>query len=60
MKTLSCGEITPGCDATFEGETDEDILAQTGRHAVEDHGLEVTSEVVDLVRSRIRDGATDV
>ena len=60
MKTLSCGEIMPGCDATFEGATDEEILAQAGRHAVEDHGLDVTPEVVDLVRSHIRDDAADV
>ena len=57
MKTLACGEIMAGCDATFEGETEEEVLAQAGRHAVEDHGLEVTPEVVDLVRSHIRDDA---
>ena len=55
MKTLACGEIMPGCDATFQGQTDDEILAQAGRHAVEAHGLEVTPEVVDLVRSHIRD-----
>ncbi len=57
MKTLACGEIMSGCDATFEGETVEEILAQAGRHAVEDHGLVVTPEVVDLVRSHIREDA---
>ncbi|HEY7033073.1 MAG TPA: DUF1059 domain-containing protein [Thermomicrobiales bacterium] len=61
MKTLACGEIMPGCDARFDGQTEEDILVQAGRHSVEAHGLEVTPEVVELVRSHIRDdgaGAT--
>jgi predicted small metal-binding protein len=58
MKTLACGDIMPGCSATFEGQNEEEILAQAGRHAVDEHGLEVTPEVVDLVRSHIRDDAT--
>jgi len=44
----------PGCSATFTGETEEDILQQAGPHAVEVHGLEVTPEVVETVRSHIR------
>jgi predicted small metal-binding protein len=59
MKTLACGEIMTGCAATFAGETDEEILAQAGRHAVDVHGLDVTPEVVELVRSHIRDDADD-
>jgi predicted small metal-binding protein len=57
MKTLACGEIMPGCGATFQGETDDELLAQAGRHVVEDHGLEVTPDLVELVRSHIRDQA---
>ena len=55
MKTLACGEIMPGCDATFSGQSDDEILAQAGRHVVEHHKLEVTPELVELVRSHIRD-----
>lgn len=55
MKTLACGEIMPGCDAVFSGETDEEILAQAGRHAAEVHGMAVTPEVVALVRSHVWD-----
>jgi predicted small metal-binding protein len=55
MKTLACGEIMQGCPATFAGETEDEVLAQAGKHAVEAHGLEVTPEVVTLVRSHIRD-----
>jgi predicted small metal-binding protein len=56
MKTLACGEIMPGCEARFDGETEEEVLAQAGRHAVESHGLEVTPELVETVRGFIREG----
>jgi predicted small metal-binding protein len=55
MKTLACGDIMPGCEATFQGETEDEILAQAGEHAVTVHGLEVSPEVVELVRSRIKE-----
>lgn len=57
MKTLACGEIMSGCTRTFSGSTEDEILAQAGRHAVEDHKLEVTPEVVATVRGHIRDTA---
>lgn len=54
-KTLACGEIMEGCPATFSADTDEELLAQAGSHAVEVHGLEVTPELVEVVRGHIRD-----
>jgi predicted small metal-binding protein len=58
MKTLACGELVPGCPATIQAETEDEILAQAGRHAVEAHGLEVTPELVEQVRAHIRDDTT--
>jgi predicted small metal-binding protein len=55
MKTLTCGDIIPGCTATFTGETEGEVLQQAGRHAVEVHGLELTPELVETVRAQIRD-----
>jgi len=55
MKTLACGELVPGCAKTFRAETEEEVLAQAGEHAVRDHALEVTPELVEQVRARIRD-----
>lgn len=55
MKTLACGELMPGCGQTFQGETDDEILAQAGQHAVEVHNLDVTPELVQMVRDHIRD-----
>ena len=55
MKTLACGELVPGCAQTFRGETEDEILAQAGRHAQEVHGMQVTPELVEQVRAHIRD-----
>lgn len=55
MKTLACGEIMPGCAQTFRAETEDGILTQAGQHAASDHGIEVTPEVVEMVRAYIRD-----
>ena len=55
-KTLACGDIMEGCSATFSAETDDELLAQAGQHAAEAHGLEVTPELVEVVRGHIREG----
>ncbi|MGC4108931.1 MAG: DUF1059 domain-containing protein [Nocardioides sp.] len=54
-KTLACGDIMQGCQATFSAETEDELLAQAGQHAVEAHGLEVTPELVEVVRGAIHD-----
>lgn len=55
-KILACGEIMEGCPATFSAETEDELLAQAGKHAAEAHGLEVTPELVEVVRGHIREG----
>lgn len=55
MKSFACGAVVPNCTATFEGETDDAILAQVGEHACSAHGLEtVPPELVAEVRRNIR------
>jgi len=39
MKTFACGDVVPGCNATFTAPDDAGILAQAGAHAAADHGL---------------------
>lgn len=56
MKEFACGAVVPGCMATFEGESEEQILEQVATHAREDHGMEtVPDEVVSQVRENITD-----
>ena len=55
MKTFSCGDVVPGCDARFVCATDDEILAEVARHAAEDHGLTtVPPELVEAVRAAVR------
>ena len=54
MKKLACGDLMEGCAHTFEGATEEAILALAGKHAAQDHGMEVTPELVEQVRAHIR------
>jgi predicted small metal-binding protein len=54
MKEFSCGAVVPGCVATFEAETEDELLTQVAQHAKEDHGMdEVPPEVVEQVRANI-------
>ena len=59
MKTLACGELMAGCKARFTGTSEDEILAQAGRHVAEDHKMAVTPELVEAVRAKIRDAGND-
>jgi predicted small metal-binding protein len=55
VKQFACGDVVPGCDATFVGADDAAILSQVAHHASADHGLlEVPAELVGAVRGAIR------
>ena len=54
-KILTCRDVGPDCDADVRGDTEDEILEQAGAHAQADHGLEVTPELVEVVRSAIKD-----
>jgi predicted small metal-binding protein len=50
MKEFRCGALVPGCWATFQGESDDEILRQVVVHAREQHDMEqVPPEVVDEI-----------
>lgn len=54
MKRFRCGDVVPGCGATFHGASTEDILDQVARHARADHGLiDLPDALVEAVRGRI-------
>ena len=52
--SLACGDVMPGCAATFSAETEEDLLAQVVPHAAEEHDItDLTPEVVETVKAAI-------
>jgi predicted small metal-binding protein len=45
----------PGCSATFEADSEDELLAQVGPHAAEAHGItDVTPEVLQAVKGAIK------
>ena len=55
MKELKCRDAGFDCDAVVHGETEDDVLAQTGPHAREAHGVEVTPEMAAQIRPLVHD-----
>ncbi|QGG93653.1 DUF1059 domain-containing protein [Actinomarinicola tropica] len=56
MKRFNCGDVVPGCDASFLAAHEGEILQAVGQHAAADHGLaEVSDELVSAVRAAIVD-----
>jgi predicted small metal-binding protein len=55
MKEFSCGDVVPGCTASFRSQSEEALFEEIARHARESHGLEELSpELIESVRKRIR------
>lgn len=55
MKELTCRDAGFDCDAVVHGETVDDVVQQAGPHAKEAHGLDVTPEVADRIRTLVHD-----
>jgi predicted small metal-binding protein len=45
----------PGCAATFSADTEDELLAQVGPHAADEHGIaEITPDVLEAVKGAIK------
>jgi predicted small metal-binding protein len=54
MKRFHCGDVVPGCEASWVCSTDEELLARVAEHAAAAHGIqEVSPELVAAVRQHI-------
>jgi predicted small metal-binding protein len=55
MKAFACGDVVPGCTATFSAPDEDGILALVGAHAHADHGIATpTPELIAAVGAAIR------
>jgi predicted small metal-binding protein len=53
--SLACGDVMPGCAATFSAATEDELLAQIGPHAADAHGItEITPDVLEAVKGAIK------
>jgi predicted small metal-binding protein len=54
VKRFACGDVVPGCEATFVHGTDDELLSAVARHAADAHGMSsLTGAVVRQVRAHI-------
>lgn len=59
MKQFCCGDVVPGCKATFRAETEQELFPQVAEHARTDHGLtELPPALIEQVRAAIREGSS--
>ena len=56
-KVLRCGDFMPGCDYEARAESEGELLQKAAQHAREAHGIETTPELIQQVKSKIRDEA---
>jgi predicted small metal-binding protein len=55
MKQLRCHDAGFDCDYEIQAETDEEILGEAAKHVQSVHGLQVTPELVEQVKSLIHE-----
>jgi predicted small metal-binding protein len=54
MKSFACGDVVPGCTASWVCSTDDEILVLVARHASTVHGISpVTPELAGSITDRI-------
>jgi predicted small metal-binding protein len=55
MKVLYCRDVGFDCEGVVRAESEEELLRQVAEHAQTVHDVEVTPELVEKVKSLIRD-----
>ena len=55
MKTLHCSDAGFDCKGVLTANTEEEILQQAAVHAKEVHGVTVTPELADQIKTLIKD-----
>jgi predicted small metal-binding protein len=55
MKTLHCSDAGFDCSAVVRAETEQEVLAQAAEHARIVHGVSVTPELAEQIKTLIKD-----
>lgn len=55
MKTLHCSDAGFNCDAVVKANTEEEVLNIAAQHAQAVHGVTVTPEMAEQIKSLIKD-----
>ena len=54
-KVIYCGDMGCGCDFVVRGETMEEVLKVGVEHGEEVHGIDVTPDMVEVIKGMVRD-----
>jgi predicted small metal-binding protein len=56
-KMIDCGKVNPasGCGHVIRAETEEEALRLAGEHAVKEHNLQPTPELIEMVKKNMQD-----
>ncbi len=57
MKTLHCSDVGFDCKAVVKANTVEEVLSQAAKHAQTVHGVTVTPEMAEQIKTKIKDEA---
>ncbi len=59
-KIIDCNKVNPasGCDHVVRGETEEELLRNAAEHAKEHGIIDVTPEVMEMIKANIEDEVT--
>ena len=55
MKKLQCCDLGFDCPGVVRANTEEEVLAQAAQHALEVHGVTVTTEMAAQIKTLIKD-----
>ena len=55
MKTLHCRDAGFDCEGVIHANTEEEVLSQAAKHALEVHGVTVTPELAQQIKTLIKD-----
>jgi len=56
MKTITCGELVPGCQYKARAETEADVLSKVSEHVRSAHPeIEMTPKMVEKVKAKIHE-----
>ena len=56
-KVIRCSKVVPesGCPHSIRGATDEEVLKNAGEHAKEHGIVDVTPELIEMIKANIED-----
>lgn len=55
MKTLKCTDVGFECDAVVRANSEEEVLKQAAEHARLQHGVSVTPEMAEKIKTLIKE-----